>query len=309
MKKIRIAILGANSHIAKGLIYKFNKNNNVYLYLYSTNKNKLNDLFNFMHHRYYIYKYFEFNNYNYDVIINCIGVGSSNKLKENYNNFFTFPEYYDNLCIEHLKENKNCLYITFSSGAVYGMLNEAANYNSENNIKVNQINEQNYYTITRLYTEAKHRSYKDLNIVDLRVFSYFSKFMDFEDKYFITELIYSILNEKEFKVVNDSFIRDYLHLDDLFQAIMKCIKIKKLNCALDIVSKKPIEKNKILEYYNIYYNLKYKYEKDFKYNSASGIKNIYYSEYDKAKKEIDYKPKYTSMETLIDVSKNFLEKE
>ena len=41
MKKLNIAIFGSNLHIAKGLISRLIKLNNVNLHLYSTKKDKL----------------------------------------------------------------------------------------------------------------------------------------------------------------------------------------------------------------------------------------------------------------------------
>jgi hypothetical protein len=310
-----IALLGSNSHIAKGLLYNFLKQGKYNISLFTTGFNKTIEFYNFLDCTYNlnndecsisIYNgYDSFLKKDYDVILNCIGVGASNKLKGNYNNFFTFPEDYDNLCIKYLQQNKECLYITFSSGAVYGKLDRPAEEDTFNKFQINNIQRTDYYSIARLYTEAKHRSLNDLNIVDLRVFSYFSRFMDFEDKYFITELIKAMRNDEEFKVVNDSFVRDYLHPDDLFQAISKCIDIKNLNNAFDITSNKSVTKEEILNYFEKNYGLRYKIEDDFQYNSASGVKGIYCSDY-KNHKEINYIPEYSSMDTIIKESKYVL---
>ena len=45
---------------------------------------------------------------------------------------------------------------------------------------INHISEADYYGIAKLNSEVKLRALKDLNIVDLRVFGYFSRFIDLE---------------------------------------------------------------------------------------------------------------------------------
>lgn len=313
---MNIAILGASSHIAKGLIYNFLKQGENRLFLFSRGMLRCTEFLNYISNKYYTdiflnnYRlqgtYEEFNVYEYDVIINCIGTGTFNKMNGDFTSFFTFPNEFDNLCIDYLKKNRNTLYIAFSSGAIYGKMKAPAELFTENKIRPNKVTDQNYYMISKLYSEAKHRSYSDLNIVDLRIFSYFSRFMDSNDKYFITEIIDSIREDKEMSVVNDSFIKDYLHPDDLFQAINNCIINRtKINDVIDINSKEPISKINILKLFKKNYGLRYKIDDNFIYKSASGDKGIYYSNYERCNL-INYQPSYTSEDTLMNETKYIL---
>ena len=77
---MKIAILGSTSHIAKNLIDRFKQKD---LYLFSRSRKNLDS----------------FIDGNYDVVINCIGVGTPNKLKDLGTEIFRFTEYYDNLPI------------------------------------------------------------------------------------------------------------------------------------------------------------------------------------------------------------------
>ena len=92
-------------------------------------------------------------------------------------------------------------------------------------------------------------------------------------------------------------MRDYIHPDDLFNIIEKCLNLKRINAAFDAYSLKPVEKKEILEFFSSQYSLKYKTEKSMNYHTVTGHKSIYYSLYKKAG-EIDYQPQFSSMDTI-----------
>lgn len=283
-----ILILGANSHISKGLIYNFYKNKKYTLYLFTTNIERLKNFLteNKIENVNIRTNIDDLKNINMISLINCIGVGTENKLKGRYYKYFTIPEEYDNFCLDYIRKNKKCVYINFSSGAIYKKLNPS------------NIKSEDFYSITRYYLEAKHRSFKDLNIVDLRLFSYFSRFIDFNDKYFITEIIDCVLNNKKFITTKENIVRDYLHPEDLFNIILKCIDKKRINDFFDINSKKDISKKEILDYFINIYNLEVEYKKDINYKSATGNKVIYKSNNTKLKEILNYSPKYSSLECI-----------
>lgn len=304
MNTIRVAILGSTSHIAKGIIHNFLQTEGTELHLFSTSIDKLrlflSDEPAMENHNLAIHQeYGEFPNYTYDVLINCIGVGTLNKLNGNFSNYFTVCEAYDNLALSYLRDVRpDALYINFSSGAVYGR-NHATPFEDAtcNCIPVNHVQKEDYYGITRLYTEAKHRSFNDLNIIDLRIFSYFSRFMDLSDQYFMTEIMDCILNNKRMITNNHTMIRDYLHPDDLFAMIRACIHAHTVNAVFDVVSALPVDKFEILDFFANEYGLKYAVNDTYCGDSATGTKNIYFSNYHAAS-EIGYIPKYSSMDAV-----------
>lgn len=314
MEKLKIAIMGATSHIAKGLIYNFLQSEEDKLYLFIRKISKVKEVHRFLNSiettgakKCIIYKgYNDFSRYSYDAIINCIGVGTISRLQGDYTKYFTVTEEYDNLVINYLKRHSKTLYISFSSGAIYGKeFLKPADDNTKNCFQVNNITPEEYYSIARLNVETKHRAFKNLNIVDLRLFSYFSRFADLRDDYFIIEIIKCVLDKKLFKTDKSNIIRDYLHPRDLFSAIKRCIEIGKINGAFDIVSRKPASKWEIINYFSSEYDLKYKIIPSFKYTSATGSKKKYYSA-SKNALYIGYRPKFTSMDTIKEESKYIL---
>lgn len=308
MKKSKIAIFGSNSHIAKGLINNFFANEEFSLHLYTRSSDKVSSFLGAIGkatgaNRVIHEGYKNFLKSSHDVVINCVGVGTMNKPGNNYSDYFTVTERYDNLIIEYLLKNPDTLYISLGSGAVYGReFSAPVEKNTMNCIRVNHITPQDYYAISRLNAEAKHRAFKDLRIVDLRIFSYFSRFVDLTDSYFITDVMNCILNKKVLVTDNVNIVRDYVHPDDLFSIIRKCMDAARINVAFDVTSAKPVEKREILDYFSSAYGLKYQISESLGHVSATGSKNIYCSNYNNAS-AIGYKPAFSSMDTIKEESK------
>lgn len=299
---MRIVILGSNSHIAKGLIWHFLQRSDHILHLFTRASDKVKDFIktNGLSHRNVIIEegYQNFSAHHYEAIINCIGAGTPKKLGGNFSNWFVITEKYDNLIIEYLLKNQDARYVNFSSGAIYGKnLLEPAKEDTVNRISVNHLPPEDYYSIARLNSEAKHRSFTGLNIVDLRIFSYFSRFIDLSSGYLITEILNCILARKTLETNNENIVRDYVHPEDLFSLVTKCVHENKLNSAFDAVSAKPADKFAMLDFFSEKYGLKYEIRDNMSLYSPNGSKNVYCSKYNKAS-EIGYRPVFSSMDAL-----------
>lgn len=122
------------------------------------------------------------------------------------------------------------------------------------------------------------------------------------DDYFITEILNCILNQKLLETNAVNIVRDYIHPEDLFSIIRKCMDAGKINEAFDVTSAKPVEKREILDYFLIEYGLKYEISRSLSHVSAAGSKNIYYSNYNNAA-SIGYKPAFSSIDTIKEESK------
>lgn len=301
MKK-NIAIFGSSGHVAKGLIFQFAQESSKFkLYLFARNLTKVQGFIN-KHVEHLDYELLPFNKFNeqkYDVIINCIGFGTPNKVSENMQTLFEVTEHFDNLIIEYLKKNSETLYINLSSGAAYcSEFETPASKNMKSSLTINELQSKDFYGITKMYSEAKHRSLTKLRIIDLRLFGYFSKFIELNSNYFLTELINCIREKKLFATNNINIIRDYSHSYDLFTLIIKIITSEK-NEAFDVYSNKEISKFEILNLFENEYNLQYKIDDSLHVASATGMKMNYYSENREANK-LEYYPQYTSLECIKD---------
>jgi nucleoside-diphosphate-sugar epimerase len=305
---MKIAILGATSHIAKGLIDRFLSRTNDYLYLYARAPEKLNQFLKeadlAITGRVSICDNFEaLQSESYDGIINCIGAGTYSCHKGDYTVYFRLAEKFDNLVLNYLCDiSPGTLYLSMSSGAIYGKGHSCpVEEESINRVRVNHLSPEDYYGIVRLNAEAKHRAFARLNIVDLRIFSYFSRHIDLSDGYFMSELVRCLASKKEFQTSSIDMVRDYLHPEDLFCMVISCLKVKTINDVFDMRSRHPVGKMEILEYFYKTYGLKYLVDDTFKLVTATGVKPVYCSNYQKSIK-VGHLPKFSSMDTIRDES-------
>lgn len=309
---MNIVIMGATSHIAKGLIERLLARGDEHLYLFSRSEESVQNFLGNIGQRercnYSICgDYQAFKSFSYDVIINCIGVETRNKHNCDFTRYFSVTEEFDNLAISYLKErNRNALYISFSSGAVYGKgFSEPVNDDAVNALRINHIAQEDYYSIARINAEAKHRAHGDLNIVDLRIFSYFSRHINLNDGYFITDVIQALLNNEVLITDDNNIVRDYLHPDDLLAMILCCVEAGRLNRAFDVNSSRPASKQDILDHFTREYGLRYEIRQILKTSPATGAKTNYYST-NRDASQIGYRPRFSSLGTLEDQARPLL---
>ena len=308
---MKIAILGSTGHVGKNIIYYFSKEKNFELFLFTRDEKKLEKitLQHGIKNNFSIRKYDEFNDSQYNVIINCVGLSDPARIEASKGEILESTRTFDILTLEYLKNFSETKLINFSSGIVYGgefsfpitdtvLIDETYNYK---NIK-------SEYALSKINSEIKHRAFKHLNIIDLRLFSFFSRFMDLESKFFMSEVVSSIKENKTLFTDNTNFYRDYIHPEDLFLFIKKCVNKNSINGAFDLYSKKPIGKFEVLASLESKYGLKYKIDSGTKVINPTGFKKNYYSKSRKADL-LGYKPKYSSLDTISEELPYFLKNE
>lgn len=296
MKKI--ALLGATGYIGKSLLYEFfDDSEKVELFLFSRSKDKVKVLLKDKPKSLIakVYSFVEFSLHDYDVVINCTGIGSPVVLNEQPESIFKVTEEIDNMVLAYLSEKPKTLYINLSSGAVYGdNFQKPITKETKTILNINNISE--YYSIAKINAEAKHRAIRNLNIVDLRVFAFFSRFVDDSSGFLMSEIINCIKNRKVFKTNNENIVRDYISPKDLFLLIKSVMKKKNINDFFDVYSLKPVKKFELLASLEKKYKLKYSINKASK-NVGVLSKKVYYSK-DRKLKKIGYLPKLSSLEGI-----------
>lgn len=297
----RIAILGATGHIGKALTYRFslrNKGFEVYLFARSLDKLK-----NFVAevkggHKLNTFLIKDFNMYGYDVVINCIGMGTPSAIKDTGMEIFSVTEEFDSLILRYLEKNPKTLYINLSSGAVYGKdFRKPVISEAKTAIDINRLQQEDNYSIAKINSEAKHRYLSHLNIVDLRVFSFFSRFIDLDAGFLLSDLIKYLKEKKTFVTSPEDIIRDYVVPEDLFNLINLCIKKNKINDFFDVYSARPVSKVRLLNFLKSKYGLSYSLTASFPSQSPTGSKFAYYSMSKKAA-ALGYTPKNSSLQGI-----------
>lgn len=301
---MKVAIIGATSHIAKNLIYQNSKEYRWDLYLFARNLGKLDNFIkeNLSGNCKNIYLVDEFltNSDKFDAVINCVGFGTPDKVKKAGVDLFNITESIDNMIIEYLQRNLKTVYVNFSSGAVYGTnMDKPVDKGYHSVIGIQPLGENEYYRIAKINSEAKHRSLKDFNIIDLRLFSFFSRFIDLNGRFLLTEIVESLKNCKLFKTSKNEIFRDYISPSDLFNLVNACVISEKINVAIDTYSKEPVSKSLLLKELSNELGLVIEYIEDIK-SSPTGLKAYYYSNNKNAFEILGYKPEKGSLETLCE---------
>jgi len=278
----RILILGANSQIAKSLIPLFKKN--FLLDLYSRKKINLKDK------NINTYKLNEFpQNKNIIAVINCAGPGDP-KIHRNKKNIFKIFDTIDNNILKYIQDNQKIKYINISTGIVL-------NIKKTNNM----LTKTNFdYVNTKLYLERKHRLLKNLKIYDLRVFGFFSRYINLNAGFFLSQVLKSIKKNKTLLVDSVNNSRDYIGGYDLYKFIKKLINKNFSNGAFNLLSKKKTNKFDILKFYKKKYKLHFiiQNEKNSSKANNKSLVNL------NIKKNIHFKPKYDSLKLIKEETKH-----
>ena len=301
---MKIAKLGSTGHVGKNLTYYFGNEYTHELFLFSRNEKKLEKTVSQLglKKNFSVRTYDEFNNSKYDVVINCVGISDPAKIKSSQGTILETTDKFDTMTLDYLERFPESKLINFSSGIVYG-----GNFSSpitktiliDENFDGNEKDGRGEYALSKINSEIKHRMLKSLNIIDFRLFSFFSRFINLDAKFLMCEVISSIMQNKKFLTDETDIYRDYIHPKDLFLYVKKCMAKDSLNDVFDICSKKPIGKFELLNFLKEKYGLQYEIDSGVKLSNPTGFKRNYYSESRKVE-SLGHKPEYSSMDTILD---------
>lgn len=286
-----IAILGANSQMALDFIDLESIRGGGNLYLFSRGKN-IDRLSKKIDGRVKSLPYSEFQNYKYDLIINFIGSSDQIKVRELGIKYLEICKKFDDMVLDYLRINKNCQYIFISSGASYGQIFDRgpANGNSKSTFTTFSRGTDDFYGLTKYLIEKEHSDQPDLNIVDLRVFSYIDRNQDINSSMFVPSLARAIIKKEVFETTNNDMYRDYTCAEDLYTMIDR-LKPSSMG-AYDLVSAKKISKFELLEIFKGSVDVKFVDRLHY-----GGDKKYYYSESNGAEK-VGFKSKYNSIDNI-----------
>ncbi len=298
-----IAILGSTGYIGKSLAHEFAAYEDLYdVHLFSRSQDKVNSLLQEIGNKENIHGHTleVFFTHSYDVIINCTGAGDSRALNADPSQVFEITEEMDNLILSYLEKNKLTKYINLSSGAVYGAnANSAVTEETPSIISVNNMRTVSaYYTVAKANAEAKHRALSSYAIVDLRVFAFFSRFVDEQAGFLMSDVVHSLLSKKTFTTVNEDMVRDFITPQDLYALIARVIESEPMNDVFDVYSVAPVSKLELLPVLAQKYGLTVAFTEALEQHQL-GITNKkeYYSKNMRAEK-LGYVPIFSSLEGI-----------
>lgn len=241
--------------------------------------------------------YDTFLNKGFDVVVNVAGMGSPSKLKDNPEAVLYITEEMDRLLFNYLNLHQEAQVFNISSGVVYGF--SSGKIITKDSLAVfspNNISSVNFYSLAKLTSEAKHRAKPGFNIIDLRVYSFFSQFVDSKDKFLMSEIVDSLENNMELETNGEDIVRDFCNADQLIDIMNFLLEHGKRNDVFDVISKQPITKFELLDLLCKTRGLKYIITNGDK-SSVTGVKNTYCSDGERLK-ELGYKPTLDSLSII-----------
>ena len=279
---MKIAFLGASSQIAKGLLKEFFNEGIHNLYLFTRDIKSFDEWINdqMLENKYISLDPLE--NFNssvqFDLIINFIGIGDPAKALGIGSKIFDITYDYDHQVLDYLNIHPKTKYIFISSGVVYGnIFSLPAKPDSNSIININALKHTDWYSISKIYAEAKHRSLNQLSIIDIRVFNYVSSDIDVSSRFLIADALRAISKNQVMKTDDKNINRDYIGPLDLHQLIIKLANQNFLNSSIDCYTKDPTDKFSILELMKTKFGLKYEITKLKSGIDAYGSRDNYFS--------------------------------
>ena len=300
---MKIAIFGSTSQIAIDLLNYFEDYSGYTFFLFGRDRNALFDIaskLNIDASKTFPYDCFPESG-EFDVIINFIGITSSNRNRKSKESIFYVSKYYDELVLSYLKKNPRTKYIFLSSGAALNYQKVKENVIYEKNfsdLNFNLLKDSDVYTFTKGHIEEKHRILKDFNIIDLRIFSYFSHTLNSKNRFLMTEIVDCLCRNKIFKTSSQNIYRDYISPKDLGNIIKIIIDDVNKNYSFECYSRLHLSKFKLLESLKDEFHLRYEIDKSLNFQLNDKLKiNYYPMSHDL--QNYGYKPEMTSLETLV----------
>jgi nucleoside-diphosphate-sugar epimerase len=230
----------------------------------------------------------------YDAILNL--VGSGNPATSAGAAIIDITDRFDNLALKYLERHPACRYIFFSSGAVYGSdFLDPVGDATRCQTRINDLRPTDWYGLSKLFAECRHRAYSDLHIVDLRVFNYFSYSSDLCARLLITDILRVIIANKTLKTSAKNIFRDYVGPSQIAKMVEGVLISAPTNVAVDFYTENPVDKFTLLESMAVSFGLKYEVVEDETGVNATGLKSNYYSVSTKANHYFGYCPQETAL--------------
>ena len=308
---MRLAILGATSQIAKDLVMQLGAKAQLHLGLFSR---RPADVAQWLHRHpvratTFVGQFEELSRTSpaYDAIINFVGSGDPARTQQMGADIMSVTYDFDSIALQYLKFNPGCRYIFISSGAAFGGGFEIpASDQTCSSFLLNQLRPQDWYGVSKMYAETRHRAELDFAIVDLRIFNYFSSTLDIEARFLITDALRAIRDKTILRTSPANIWRDYVGPREIAQIVERIIQTEPQNVAVDCFSKSPVDKLSMLASLKYEFGLQYEFIGASVGINATGVKSHYYSENKLASRIFGYEPISSAMEIVLSQSRELL---
>lgn len=307
---MRIAILGATSHIAKDLVQLFARSGSHELVLFARRPEAVTLWLaaSGMPQRYPVREFTAFNGeQHFDAVINFVGVGNPAQTVAMGSSIFDITRQFDDLALAYLQREPGCRYVFASSGAAFGGdFAQPVDETTPAVVPINRLQPADWYGAAKLHAECRHRSLAPLPIVDLRIFNYFSSTEDIQARFLITDMLRAIKDREVFRTSSANITRDYAGPREIHQLVSGVLAAPPVNTAVDCYTQAPVDKLTLLAAMQSEFGLRYELVVQPTGLAATGNKVNYYSRNRKASVVFGYDPPRAALEVVLDESRKLL---
>ncbi len=291
-----IAILGATGYVGKSLAREFISRGKKELVLFARETGAL--LNEPWPSALRVEKLQDFEASDFDLVINAVGAGDPARVASMGAEILDITQRWDDAVLSSMTSCTH--YVFLSSGAIYGEgFDRPAERTDMLNIPVNDIAKIPPYTIAKLYAEAKHRARPNQAILDIRIFGYADEAINPTGKFFLSELIRSVVQGTPFYTSTDDMVRDYAGRQELADLILSWQSAGAPNGAADLYTLDPVSKNRLLAMAEERHGLKI-VRSQSSFANPTGRKNIYASA-NRAAAAFGYSPKRSAFDVVAQV--------
>lgn len=298
----RISILGATGHIGRALADVYAAREGCRLALFSRRPNETAAAYDgFLH-----VSHHDINNLDLgdaDVVINAVGIGDPAQVPIKGHEIYQLTMEYEERIESALRVNPGCLTVFMSSGAAYGKLGEPACAGTPMVHPVNSIRRGEWYGLSKLAVELRHRSQISRRVVDVRVFGFLSPHLDLKTRYFMSSVYQALLSGTLFVTDSSEMHRDYVGAEELASIIDGAARRDIVNSAVDTYTIRPAGKFDILERLG-------QLGLDWRISEQAAVaqERVWYSSEWRAAEQFGYSPRRSSLDVVEAVARELMAK-
>lgn len=242
----------------------------------------------------------------HEALINCIGVGDPAAVSAEPARVYEVTCAADKLALDYLAQHPSCRLVNFSSGAAYcSAFEEPASDSTVAALAAGALRPDQHYGLAKLASEGRHRALSSLAIIDLRLFSLFSRHIDSSGSFLMNDVLHCVRDATPLVTGASDHVRDYIAPSDLCALVAACLESERVNDAFDVYSAAPVSKFELLAAFGERFRLGYTVDDSRTSASATGSKPAYFSLSRKAS-ALGYAPVKTSLESLFEESEVLL---
>lgn len=231
----------------------------------------------------------------HDAVVCCIGIGDPAVAVADPARVHATTLYADELLLRYLRAYPATVIVNLSSGAAYlSDFSRPAGAGAPCSVVPGSLRPADHYGIAKLASEARHRALSESAIIDLRLFSLFSRFADPATRYLMSDVVRALRAGNTLETSPDDIERDYVAPIDLCSLVAACVESGRRNDAFDVYSCGPTGKFELLECLGAEFGLRYRTT-----GEPSPGRKAYYS-LDRSAASLGYTPTKSSLETVVE---------